>query len=252
MLMLLFHSSSFEQICLKNVLTFFIYTCSSNLPTFTHSNTSQTLKIIEANMSALDLSDGNSQPLDLLNQQSVTDTTTITVMQPMAVVDSGMSIGARIMRQFRRNSMSSSSSSGGYTEKSNSNDLIKKKNMNSKAIEKLYLNKSLGRLKHTQLETIFEHEDETNANENYTLEPAKVFGKRKIKRSMSCSDGFNTTKTLKQKRQNRIRKIFGAHKKIKSISMKKFLEHLQGADPVDFFTPSASSSLPLTAITNGA
>lgn len=186
---------------------------------------------------------------------SVADIIVPTVIQPMDVaVESGMSIGARIMRQFRRNSMSSTtSSSGGHSEKSN-NDLTKKKNMNSKAIEKLYLNKTLGRLKHTQLETIFEHDDETsaNANENYTLEPAKVFGKRKIKRSMSCSDGFNTSKTLKQKRKNRIRKIFGVHKKIKSISMKKFMEHLQvNNDTVEFITPAAPS-LPLTAITNGA
>lgn len=202
-------------------------------------------------------------PIQLSVNDAVTNTTTTTdvaataaavvVIQPMDVaVDSGMSIGARIMRQFRRNSMSSTtSSSGGHSEKS-STDLTKKKNMNSKAIEKLYTNKSLGRLKHTQLETIFEHDDETNSNENYTLEPAKVFGKRKIKRSMSCSDGFNTSKTLKQKRKNRIRKIFGVHKKIKSISMKKFMEHLQvNNDTVEFITPAAPS-LPLTAITNGA
>lgn len=204
-------------------------------------------------MSTLALSsNGSSQPPNLLNhlfsENIVTNTTKTTaataaaVVQPMDVADSGMSIGARIMRQFRRNS--SSSSSGGHTEKPNT-DLTKKKNTNSKAIEKLYLNKTLGRLKHTQLETIFEHEDETNANGNYTFEPTKVFGKRKIKRSMSCSDGFNTSKTLKQKRKNRIRKIFGVHKKIKSISMKKFMEHLQVNDSVEFIAP-------LTAITNGA
>lgn len=214
-------------------------------------------------MSTLALSsNGSSQPTNPPIQLSVNDTvtttntTTATVIQPMHVaVASGMSIGARIMRQFRRNSMSSTTSSSvGHTEKSN-NDLIKKKNINSKAIEKLYLNKTLGRLKHTQLETIFEHDDETNAiaNENYTLEPAKVFGKRKIKRSMSCSDGFNTSKTLKQKRKNRIRKIFGAHKKVKSISMKKFMEHLQVTnDAVDFIPPTSSLPPSLTAITNGA
>lgn len=207
-------------------------------------------------MSTLDLS--GSQPPHPLNQlfvgddvadTTITTTTTIDV-QPMVVVGSGMSIGQRILRQFRRNSMSSvSSSSSSGIEKPN-NDLIKKKNMNSKAIEKLYLNKTLGRLKHTQLETIFEHENEADANENYTLEPTKVFGKRKIKRSMSCSDGFNQTKTLKQKRKNLIRKNFGVHhKKIKSISMKKFLEHLQVTHTVDFITPAP---LPLPAITNGA
>lgn len=144
-----------------------------------------------------------------------------------------VSIGTRIMRQLRRNSMSVSEN----TAKKQENEL-KKKNMNSKAIEKLYLNKSLGRLKHTQLETIFELEDETDANENYTFEDNKVFGKKKIKRSVSCCDGFNTSKTLKQKRKRRIQKIFGVHKKIKSISMKKFLERLQASDTVDIIPPS--------------
>lgn len=182
-------------------------------------------------MSALDLS--SNLPPNLL---SVNDAVTTTDVQPMDVVYSGMGIGARLMRQSRRSSMSSPN---GRNEKP-SNDLIKKKNMNSKAIEKLYLNKTLSRLKHTQLETIFEHENEADANENYTLEPAKVFGKRKIKRSMSCSDGFKPTKTMKKKRKNRILKNFGVHKKIKSISMKKFLEHLQVADPVDSIKPSTA------------
>lgn len=76
------------------------------------------------------------------------------VVRPMDVVESGTSIGVRIMRQFRRNSISASAADGVRADKS-SNDVIKKKNMNSKAIEKLYLNKTLGRLKHTQLVILF-------------------------------------------------------------------------------------------------
>lgn len=209
-------------------------------------------------MAALDLS--NSQPPSASPDQLFTKDADNVVTAATIIEDttdaistsntvSGISIGARIMRQFRRKSQSlRSSDDSGRIDKS-STDITKKKNMNSKAIEKLYLNKSLGRLKHTQLETIFEHEHETDANENYTLEPTKVFGKRKIKRSMSCSDGFNASKTLKQKRKNRIRKIFGVHKKIKSISMKKFLEHLQVGESIDLIT---SAPLALTAITNGA
>lgn len=143
-----------------------------------------------------------------------------------------ISIGARIMRQLKRNQP--------RIEKPETD--LKKKNLNSKAIEKLYLNKSLGRLKHTQLETIFEHEDETDANENFIVEQSKVFGKRKIKRSMSCGDGFNQTKTLKQKRKKRIQRIFGVHKKIKSISMKKFLEHLQASDSVNLITSQPTAN----------
>lgn len=144
-------------------------------------------------------------------------------------VGPSMGIGARIMRQLRRNSTTS------ITIQKPKNEL-KKKNMNSKAIEKLYLNKTLGRFKQTQLETIFEHEDEIDTNENSMVEDTKVFGKRKIKRSVSCSDGFTTTKTLKQKRKRRIQKIFGVHKKLKPISMKKFLERLQASDTVTIAT----------------
>lgn len=134
-----------------------------------------------------------------------------------------MGIGARIMRQLRRSTSN--------TEKSN-NDL-KKKNLNSKAIEKLYLNKSVGRLKHTQLETIFEHEDESNPSDNFIIDSSKLFGKRKIKRTVSCTDGASASKTLKQKRKRRSQKIFGVHKKLKKISMQKFLERLKGSDKVE-------------------
>lgn len=143
-------------------------------------------------------------------------------------------IGARIMRQLRRNSTSKSRNEKSRTEKPKTE--FKQKNMNSKAIEKLYLNKTLGRFKQTQLETIFEHENETDANENHKAD--NVFGKRKIKRSVTCSDGFNMTKTLKQKRQRRIQKIFGVHKKLKPISMKKFLERLQANDNVNVTIPA--------------
>lgn len=139
-----------------------------------------------------------------------------------------MGIGARIMRQLKRNPPQK-------IEKPD-NDLRKKNLISKKSIEKLYLNKSLGRVKHTQLETIYEHEDETDANENCAIEESKVFGKRKIKRAMSCTDGFSASKTLKQKRKKRIQRIFGVHKKLKSISMKMFLEHLQASDMVNIIT----------------
>lgn len=159
-------------------------------------------------------------------------------------VSSSVSIGTRIMRQLRRNSVNANSNTNANANANAKPDSdLKKKNLNSKAIEKLYLNKTLGRLKHTQLETIFEHEDETdNAHDNFTFEDSNVFGKKKIKRSVSCTDGLNTSKTLKQKRKRRIQKIFGVHKKLKSISMKKFLERLQASDTVTVSAPSALPS----------
>lgn len=139
-------------------------------------------------------------------------------------------IGARIMRQLRRNNTGNTSDKLKGIQKPTIE--LKKKNLNTKAIEKLYMNKTLGRFKQTQLETIFEHEDETDVTENAMVEDTKVFGKRKIKRSVSCSDGINQTKTLKKKRVRRIQNFFGVHKKLKRISMKSFLDRLQASDTV--------------------
>lgn len=150
------------------------------------------------------------------------------------MTNNGNGIGARIMRRLRKNSTDSTDEPKPKTE-------AKRKNLNpnSKAIEKLYLNKSLGRLRCTQLETIFEHEDETDANENFKIDEKKVFGK-KNKRSVSCHDGLNQSKTLKEKRKRRIKKIFGVHKKIKRISMKNFLERLDSNDDtVEVVTPQS-------------
>lgn len=175
--------------------------------TFPEHITSQTLKIIEKNMSTLDISETNANNAsESLDKPSV-------------------GIGTRIMRQLRRNNSE---------PKVKRNNTLKKKNMNSKAIEKIYLNKSLGRLRHTQLETIFELDEETDANDNNAIDESKLFGKRKIMRCVSYPDhDRKPSKTLKQKRKRRIQKMFGGHKKFKSISMKKFLERLQSNDIVE-------------------
>lgn len=138
-------------------------------------------------------------------------------------------IGARIMRQLKRKNESN-------TKKTNDN--LQKKNLSSKAIEKLYLTKTLGRLKHSQLETIFELEEETDATENTASVKTELFGKTKVRRSLYCKDGFNVSKTLKEKRKRRIKKIFGVYKKIKSISKKAFEERLQANESVHLIPPS--------------
>lgn len=69
-------------------------------------------------------------------------------------------------------------------------------------IKKIYLNNEVGKIKVTLLETIFEENlpDAPVSNNNFN-----VFG-RKLKRSLSCSDGTNITKTLKEKRKRRAKK----------------------------------------------
>lgn len=163
-------------------------------------------------MSALDLSESN--PPEEFEKPS----------EKMA----STGIGARIMRRLRPNT----------TVAPKEKTELKKKslNPNSKAIEKLYLNKSLGRVKYTQLETIFEHEDETDSSENVQIEGKKLFGK-KNKRTAALRDGLNASKTLRDKRKQRIKKIFGVHKKFKRMSMKNFLERLQSTDTVEVVAP---------------
>lgn len=187
--------------------------CYSQHFSFPNDSTPHTLKIIEKNMATLNLS-GSQPPREF---EKPTETMTFT----------GNGIGARIMRRLRQNS----------TETSKPKiDVRKQKNLNpnSKAIERLYLNKTLGRVKNTQLETIFElEENATNFNESDLIDGKKVFGK-KNKRSVSCTDGLNASKTLKEKRKRRIKKIFGRTKKsFKRISMKNFLERLQSSDTAE-------------------
>ncbi|XP_055305469.1 protein tantalus [Sitodiplosis mosellana] len=196
---------------LKNIIHLFNH---KHLTLTNDYNTTQALRIVEKSMSTLDLSEPNSPD----EFEKPTE----------KMMSNG--IGARIMRRLRQNS----------TEAPKAKTELKKKNLNpnSKAIEKLYLNKSLGRIKYTQLETIYEHEDESDSSANATIDGKKVFGK-KTKRSVACTDGLNTTKTLKEKRKRRIKKIFGVHKKFKSISMKNFLERLQSSETVEVVTPQS-------------
>lgn len=127
-------------------------------------------------------------------------------------------------------------------------------------VKKIYLNnKRLGRVKVTHLETIFEEAaafeclakpaitvpttatvisnnavpvvtttamlSNNSINNNISL----IFGARKIKRSLSLSeDAFrNPSKTLKEKRKNRIKKLMGKVKRLQRISKSRFQERLR-------------------------
>lgn len=195
------------------VFPFFFFMATSQDLTFPNHTSSQALRIVEHNMSTLNLSESLAP---------------LTEKPPKEAKASG-GIGARIMRQIRRNN---------ETTPKKTSDSLQKKNLSSKAIEKLYLKKTLGRLKQTQLETIFELEEETDAGENATNIKTQLFGKTKVKRSLSCKDGFNVSKTLKEKRKRRIKKIFGVYKKIKSISKKTFEERLHATESVNLIPPS--------------
>lgn len=160
----------------------------------------------------------------------------------MAPTD-GLSIGARILRT-RSNSMEN------HHAKSSKKIAANKKKMDAKAIEKLYLNKDLGRLKATPLETIFEHEDEYDVDDSNSSDSLQVFGDRKITRIIKFPDQFKPNKVLKKKRKDRANKMknnskgMGTPKKIR-VSMKFFKEYLEADENVTF----TSSKSTITTIT---
>lgn len=98
-------------------------------------------------------------------------------------------------------------------------------------IQRIYLNKKLGRMKVTNLETIFE-ENDTNVNNCAVTvgSNAIVFGSRKVKRSLSCSDGFSPSRTLKEKRKKRAKSVFGAVKHYKNMSKAAFFNRMATYD----------------------
>lgn len=100
-----------------------------------------------------------------------------------------------------------------------------------RSIEKIYMRKSLGRLKNTDLETIFEDvtDDAAEGDSNkINKHSATAFGLRKLKRRLT----FSTTKALKDKRKKRALSILGRCKKGKKVSMQFFLDHLNALNGV--------------------
>lgn len=108
--------------------------------------------------------------------------------------------------------------------------------LSPKSLKKIYLNKTTGRLKRTNLETIFEEDaetatlelDATSLNDAVVVPSnnSKLFGVRKIKRELTFSNGF-CTKALKAKRQKRVKLMLGQSKKVKKISMDVFMQYFQ-------------------------
>ncbi|XP_055377077.1 protein tantalus [Condylostylus longicornis] len=104
--------------------------------------------------------------------------------------------------------------------------LTKEIKLTPNAIKKLYIQsgKKLGRFKPSNLETIFEEPIHvTNSNEQGLL------GKRKLKRSLSCSDGLNITKATIKNRRQKIKRLFGKRFALKKINLAEFKEKLNSS-----------------------
>lgn len=126
--------------------------------------------------------------------------------------------GTVILNSKRRSILRTSKNASTVTESRNPTGVV-----NWKAIEKIYLQKSLGRVKNTNLETIFEDNADEGIDENSTVKKnvATAFGSRKLQRRLT----FNTTKAMKDKRKRRALTAFGRKKRFKKVSMKNFLDH---------------------------
>lgn len=112
-----------------------------------------------------------------------------------------------------------------------------KKNLNSlglggseSEIKKIYMRKKLTKVKSTCLETIFEEIDEdasSSAVKDDASSCVKLIGIKKLKRRLSCSDGYKVNKTTAKKRRGRISKFLGKSQKGPKISMEFFLNKLR-------------------------
>lgn len=134
---------------------------------------------------------------------------------------------------------------------------------NDKDIRKFYLNAKLTNYKSTNLETIFEEEPNENhhnltanttdmsncdssfrknsLNRSATNRLHSFIGGRKLRRSVSFSDGLNISKSTIQTRRKRIKRLFGRPLKLEKISMNEFLTHLRSFG-YDTMTMTAVSS----------
>lgn len=96
-----------------------------------------------------------------------------------------------------------------------------------KDIEDFYLRNELDGDGRVNLETIFENDD---IDDEVVIDPnmsRKLFGRGKLKRSLSCSDGINISKTVRGQRKRRIKSRLGAQRRWKKIPMDVFKAYMQ-------------------------
>lgn len=104
-------------------------------------------------------------------------------------------------------------------------------NLKPADIKKIYLNKKLTNFRPSSLETIFE-EPATTQNNDDTIEEyeqVRFIGARKLRRALTCTDGFVFNKALVKKRRAKIKKTFGRRLSLKKISLEDFLEKLNNS-----------------------
>lgn len=122
-------------------------------------------------------------------------------------------------------------------------------------IKKFYLNRKLTKIKPTCLETIFEAVNEESLEiaedecESIHLSPStsttsqvKKVGIKKLKRSLSFSDGHNISKALVQRRKKRIQTYLGGKPKTQKCTMAAFMEKINNMHKSDTETMEMAKS----------
>lgn len=112
-------------------------------------------------------------------------------------------------------------------------------NNSEEEIQKFYLNNKANKVKSTFLETIYEEQEgdqiemdnDDGISQNCTL--TKNVGIKKLKRSLSCSDGTNVSKAIVQKRKRKIKDLLGNQKKPPKFSMDFFMEKMQAMQNIE-------------------
>lgn len=97
-----------------------------------------------------------------------------------------------------------------------------------KEVKNFYLNvnKKMKKVKPNLLETIFEADESLTDSQEGHEANGKGTG-RKLKRTLAICDGFNITKSLKEKRKGLIRKHLGNKKKPQKMALAKFMEYFK-------------------------
>lgn len=128
-----------------------------------------------------------------------------------------------------------------------------------KSIEKIYMKKSLGKVKTTNLETIFEDvgDNAASADGSKIKNLAAAFGLRKLQRRLTFSTtSITTTKAAKAekavkstKRKKRVLLMLGHAKRFKKMSKQFFFDHLNALNSLH---NKDDTKLPEVASTNDA
>lgn len=182
------NSSGLQQTCITK--------CIHHI--FSSVATSDNIKKLELSMSSLDLTVPSA-----MDDETTKDSGFLEAIPTTSTGISHRSLRTRKSISYQEDKLRAIKGRGIERSRKSSTSAFTNASFTKEDIKQIYLNNKVGKMKVTLLETIFEENlpEAPVASNNFN-----VFG-RKLKRSLSCSDGQNITKTLKEKRKRRAKKM---------------------------------------------